>query len=192
MNERTYRILTRVAIALTALFVLFSVYDCSFRERNPGDLPYLQGDNLFEDGAYDRALEKYQKALTESADHIHALRGKARSLMQLGRLDEALSSFDEAIAREPDFGASYANRAIAHDRMGHYDKALADYEKALSLDPELAAGPHWMTRFLRLQSTKPPGIADRAAYLRQELAKPPGQRLLRVPERDAEQRPFKQ
>ena len=192
MNESKYRVLTRIALGLTALFVLFSIYDCGFRERSPGDLPYLQGDTFFEDGAYDRALQKYEEALVEKPDHIHALRGQARSLLQLGRMNEALASFDAAITREPDFGASYANRAIAHDRMGQYEKALADYEKAFAMDPELAEGPHWMTRFLRLQSDKPPGIADRAAYLRQELAKPPGQRLLRLPEKDAAQRPFKQ
>jgi len=192
MNESTYRILTRVAIGLTVLFVLFSIYDCSFRDRDPGDLPYLEGDTLCADGAYDRALQKYQEASTEKPDHIHALRGKARSLMQLMQLREAISAFDAAIGREPDFGASYANRAIAHDRMGHYEQALADYDKSLALDPELAEGPHWMTRFLRLQPDKPPGIPDRAAYLRQELAKPPAQRVLRMPETDAEQRPFKQ
>jgi tetratricopeptide (TPR) repeat protein len=192
MNEHMYRVLTRIAIGLTALFVLFSVYDCSFRDRNPGDLPYLEGDTLFEDGAYDRALQKYQEALAEKPDHIHALRGQARSLMQLGRMDEALAAFDTAIEREPDFGASYANRAIAHDRMGNYQQALADYDKALELDAELAEGPHWMTRFLRLQPDKPPGIAERAAYLRQELAKQDSQRVLRMPQIDAEQRPFKQ
>ena len=192
MNDVAYRILSRIALGLTALFVLFSVYDCSFRERAPGDLPHLEGDTLFEDGAYERALKKYQQALTENPHHIHALRGKARALMQLGQMNAALTSFDAAIEREPAFGASYANRGIARDRIGQHQQALADYDKALQLDPQLAEGPHWMTRFLRLQSDKPPGIAERAAYLRKELAKPFAQRLLRVPEQDNSQRPFKQ
>jgi tetratricopeptide (TPR) repeat protein len=192
VDEKAYRILVRVALALTAAFVVFSVYDCSFREQPPGDLAYLEGDTLFEDGAYERALTRYEEALAEAPDHIHALRGKARSLLQLGRFPESERAFDEAIAREPGFGATYANRGILHDRMGRYSDALADYRKALSLDPELAEGPHWMTRFLRKQPEKPPGIAERADYLEAQLALPPDQRLLRVPEIDAEQRPYKQ
>ena len=75
--------------------------------------------------------------------------------------------------------------------MGHYSEAIADYEKAVQLDPEMVEGPNWLTRFLRLQPEKPPTIADRAAYLRQELAKPESERLLRVPEVDEQQRSYK-
>ena len=120
------------------------------------------------------------------------MRGKARSLLKLERFDDALKVFEEAIAREPEFGATYANRGIAFDLMGRYTDAIADYEKALSLDPELAEGPHWMTRFLRKQPDKPPGIAERAAYLRAELAKPASERVLRIPEQDQKQRSYKQ
>lgn len=192
MDERGYRVLVRIALALTVLFVAVSIYDCSFRARAPGDLAYLEGNTLFEDGAWERALEKYEQALAEEPDHLHALRGRARALMQLGRHAESERAFAEAIARAPDFGASYANRGILRDRMGRHRAALDDYRKALALDPELAEGPHWMTRFLRNQPEKPPGIAERAAYLEQQLALPEDQRLLRVPEIDRAQRPYKQ
>ena len=192
MNESTYQWLKRIAIALTVLFIVVSIYDCNFKARSPGDLAHLEADTLFEDGAYDRALAKYEQALSEDSNHIHAMRGKARSLLKLKRYDDALKVFEEAIAREPGFGATYANRGIAFDLMGRYTDAIADYEKALSLDPELAEGPHWMTRFLRKQPDKPPGIADRAAYLRTELAKPASERVLRIPEEDQKQRSYKQ
>jgi hypothetical protein len=64
--------------------------------------------------------------------------------------------------------------------------------RALELDPELAEGPHWLTRFLRNQPEAPPTIADRARYLRAELAKPEAERVLRVPQIDAQQRPYQQ
>jgi tetratricopeptide (TPR) repeat protein len=111
--------------------------------------------------------------------------------MQLGRNDDALRRFDSAIVRDPEFAATYANRGILHDRMGHYELAIADYDRALSLDSEISEGPHWLTRFLRLQAEKPPDIAERAAYLREQLAKPESERLLRVPELDEQQRPYK-
>jgi len=76
--------------------------------------------------------------------------------------------------------------------MGRHEEALADYDQALRLDREIASGPHWLTRFLRKQPEAPPTIADRAAYLRAELAKPADERVLRIPEIDAQQRPYKQ
>jgi len=75
--------------------------------------------------------------------------------------------------------------------MGDHQGALADYEMALKLAPETAEGPGMMTRFLRKQADKPPTIAERAIYLREQLAKPVTERLLQVPEQDAKQRPYK-
>lgn len=187
-----YKFLKWTAITLTIAWVGWSIYDSMYSQRNPGDLPYLEANNLFEDGEYERALAKYDEALAIDANHIDAMRGRARTLMQLGQSPQALNAFNTAISLAPEFGATYANRGILHDRMGRYEKAIADYDHALRLDPELADGPHWLTRFLRNQPEKPPGIAERAAYLRRELTKPEKERLLRIPERDAEQRSYKQ
>jgi len=192
MDDKLYAFLKWTAIGLTALWVGWAAYDSFVLQRDPGDRAYLEGNTLFEDGYYERALAKYDAALAEDPRHIHAMRGRARTLMQLGRFSEALEAFDEVIVLRPEFGASYANRGILHDRMGRYRKAVADYERALELDPELTEGPHWLTRFLRNQPEKPPGIGDRAAYLRAQLALPEDERLLRVPELDAKQRPYKQ
>lgn len=177
---------------LAAAWVGWSLYDSFVIGRNAGDNAYHEANNLFEDGYYERALDKYQDALREAPNHIHARRGRARTLLQLERFSEALQEFDVVIAMEPDFAAAYANRAILHDRMGHYPQAIEDYERALALDPELDRGPHWLTRFLRLQVDKPPTIGDRARYLREQLALPARERLLRVPEIDETQRSYKQ
>ena len=192
MDKGLYRFLKWTAIILTIAWVGWSMYDSMIAPRNPGDLAYLEGNNLFEDGNYQRALGKYDEALSEDPNHIHAMRGRASSLMQLGQSPQALAAFNTTIALDPDFGATYANRGVLHDRMGRYQQAIEDYERGLALDPELAEGPHWLTRFLRNQPQKPPGVAERAAYLREELAKPESERLLRVPDLDAEQRSYKQ
>ena len=192
MDERQYRFLKWTALALGAAFILFSIYDSSVRGRNPGDQSHLEADNLFEDGAYDRALTKYEKALREAPGHIHAQRGKARTLMQMARYRDALQAYEVAIAMAPEFGIAYANRGILHDRMGNYEKALADYAKSMVLDEKIGEGPHWLTRFMRKQADKPPSVVDRAGYLKEQLAKPESERVLRNPEEDAKQRSFKQ
>ena len=113
----------------------------------------------------------------------------------------SLEAYDRAIAEEERaeaaedqrsvLGVSYANRGILKDWMGDYTGALRDYEKAVALEPEVGEGPGWLTRFLRTQPERPPSVADRAAYLRQELEKPESERLLHIPEIDAKQRAYK-
>lgn len=191
MGETQYRRLMGAALVLTAAWVGWTVYDSLVVEAHPGDRAYLAGNTYFEDRHYDQALKAYNQAMNENPGHLFALRGRARSLMQLRRDHEALGAFDQAIALAPDFGSSYANRGILRDRMGDYQGAIEDYEKALHLDPGLADGPGWLTRFLRNQPQRPPTIADRARYLRAELIKPDSQRVLRLPEEDSQQRPYK-
>jgi tetratricopeptide (TPR) repeat protein len=191
-DDRLTRTLKWVAVAMAVLFVGWAVWDKFFAAAAPGDMAWHAGNRAFEDGQYERALADYRSALEEAPDHVHALQGLATALHKLGRRDEALAVYDEAIARQPEVGATYANRGILLDTMGRHEEALADYDKALALDPELAEGPHWMTRFLRNQPDAPPTIADRAGYLRAELAKPEAERVLRMPELDDPQRPYQQ
>ena len=201
-TDRLTRALTATAIVMVVAFVGWAVYDKFFGGVAPGDMAYHAGNRAFEDGRYQRAAEEYRAALQENPDHIHALRGLARSVHLGGQHDEALVLYDEAIARTPGqpqdegertaLAANYANRGILLDTMGRHEEALADYTRALELDPEIAKGPHWLTRFLRNQPEAPPTIAERAAYLRAELAKPEAERVLRMPDVDAQQRPYKQ
>jgi tetratricopeptide (TPR) repeat protein len=192
VDERLYGFLKWTAIVLALGWVGWSLYDSFFREHTPGDFEYRRAEQLFADEKYELALSMYADALEANPDHVHAMRGKARTLLQLDRLDDALAQYDKVISTQPGLGANYANRGILFDRMGRYEQAIADYEKALELDPELDEGPHWLIRFLRNQPEKPPTIGDRAGYLRTELAKPPEQRVLQVPEIDRRQRTYKQ
>ena len=191
VDERLHTLLTVTAVVLTLAWVGWAGYRQFVVERAPGDLAYAAAERRFEDRDYQRALAEFDEALAADPDHLDALRGRARTLMQLGRHAEALAAYGEVLARAPDLAVAYANRGILQDRMGRYRAALGDYDRALALDPGLAEGPGLMTRFFRLQDTPPPTIASRARYLREQLAQPESERLLRLPERDAEQRPYK-
>ncbi len=191
MDEPLYKTLVRVAIAVTLIWVGWSIYDGFLEESVPGAHSVQAAAKHLEDGQNEDALREYESQLKDNPDNVYALRGKAQALMQMGKNDLALNIYNDAIRREQKFGVAYANRGILRDRMGDHRGALADYEMALKLAPETADGPGLMTRFLRKQPDKPPTIAERARYLQEQLAKPESQRLLKLPEQDAKQRPYK-
>jgi tetratricopeptide (TPR) repeat protein len=192
MDARITRMLKLVAMVMAAGVIGWAAHDWFSDRSAPGDLAYLAGNRAFENGDYGAAAAGYRDALEQAPDHIHALRGLAQSLHMAGLHERALLTYDEAIAHEPEFGGTYANRGMLLDTIGRHEEALADYMRALELDPEVADGPHWLTRFLRDEPEALPNIAARAEYLRAELAKPEEQRLLRMPEIDARQRPYHQ
>ena len=160
-------------------------------EQVPGDYDVKKGNYRLEDGQYDLAVKEFTKALEENPDHVMAHLGLAITYMQMGKNTEALYKFNLVIEINPELAAAYANRGILYDRSGEHAKALADYRKALELDPEILEGPGWIWRFLRNIDEKPPTIKDRADYLEAELAKPEGERLLKVPELDEKQQMYK-
>lgn len=189
MNDRVYALIRNIAIALAVLWVAWAIYD-RVRVAAPGDDSYRAANTLFEDGFYERALAGYQEALAVAPDHLPALRGVANSLVQLGRHEDAMITVARAIELDPDFPGHYAIRGIINDHLGEYERAIADYEWALAGDPDLTEGMHWLDRLLYNEPEPPPTIADRLGYLRAQMQLPAAERLLRVPEIDARQRPI--
>ena len=86
--------------------------------------------------------------------------------------------------------AAYSNRGIIYDRTGRYEKALADYIEALKIDEGAIDGPSLIDRVI-YGTPRPATVRQRAIYLTQQLALPEDQRVLRIPEKDAEQRMYK-
>jgi hypothetical protein len=73
--------------------------------------------------------------------------------------------------------------------MGQYEKALKDYVQALKTDEGAVEGPGVIDKIL--YSASPSTVRKRAIYLHQQLALPKEERLLHVPELDAQQRMYK-
>jgi len=199
------RVLRRFIILMGILtFAAFSTWGVvhMMSTRAPGDYHTRAGDILLSDRKYDEAIASFNKALAEMPDHRGALMGRAIAFLQSNRVAEAKAEFTRLIdylkrTLEPDdptgrgtLAAAYANRGILLDRQGEYEKAFADYVEALKTDMEVLDGPTLFDKIL-YGTPRPSTVQKRALYLRQQLALPPGQRLLRVPEIDAEQRMYK-
>lgn len=190
MTEAQYNYLKYTAIIMAISWVGWSLYDF-MSHKQPGDFAYHAGTTAFADGYYDRALVHYREALEEVPNHLPARRGMAETLILLGREQEAITIYDELLELDPDNAGFLANRAIALDRIGEHEQALENYRSALNADTSINKGPNWLTRFFRNQPERPPGLAERAAYIQAQLDLPEEQRVLSLPEADEAQRPYR-
>ncbi len=174
----------------------------SYLQSPPGDYEVRQGDIFLGDGKHDEALERFNAALAVSPDHRGALMGRALVFLQAGRPTEAEAEFTYLIKYlqenlEPDdvtgfgvFAGAYTNRGILYDRTGRYEKALQDYIQALKIDEGAIDGPSLIDKVI-YGTPRPATVRQRAIYLQKQLALPEDQRLLRIPEKDSEQRMYK-
>lgn len=195
---RRFITLMFVAILVVATFTIF--YD-SFVDRPPGDFEVEKGDIHLRTGEWEEALEDFNAALRKSPDHRGALMGRAVVFIQLERYDEALAELDylisfleETLSEDDPTGrgtlaAAYANRGIVHDRSGRHREALDDYLAALRVDAGAVKGPGLIDRIL--YDPTPSTIRKRAKYLYEQFQLPESERVLTMPELDAEERMYK-
>ena len=201
MNMRVLKRFIILLAALTVVAVIGSDLMEGFLTREPGDYETEMGSNRLEDGLYDAALAHYDEALEQAPDHRGALMGRAIVFIRTERLDDAMAEFDYLIDflnrnLEPDdttgtgtLAAAYANRGRIHDLRGNYEKALDDYIAALNTDEETVS-PGVVHKLL-YATGKTSSVRNRAQYIYEQLQLPEDQRLMRIPELDAEQRMYK-
>jgi len=199
MSARTIRRFVLLMIALIVVTMVGShFYEATF-QRPPGDFEVQMGDNRLSEGKFDEALKEFDAALRASPDHRGALMGRSIVYIQTERYPEAIAELtylinflegslesDDTTGRATLAGA-YANRGIVHDRTGRYQKALDDYVEALKTDAEAVDEPGVIHKIL-YADPNPSSVRKRAQYIYEQLQKPAGERLMRVPEIDAQQR----
>jgi tetratricopeptide (TPR) repeat protein len=191
---RRYVTIGIVALLVTPLVVLLADYF----DRPPGDYETEQGQIHLNADEFEEALEDFDRALEVQPDHRGALMGRAIVFMETDRPGQAEAEFDYLIeflerTLEPEdttgrgtLAAAYANRGILLDRQGRYEEALASYVRAIEVDEGAIEGPGLGHRILF--NARPSTVRDRAIYLAEQLQLPEEERLMRVPEIDAEQR----
>ncbi len=199
------RVLRRFIILMAlATFGLFSFWMVlrAYVQAPSGDYEVRQGDIYLGDGEYDAALKRFDAALDVQPDHRGALMGRALVFLQADRYAEAEAEFTYLIKfleanLEPDdltgfavYAAAYTNRGILFDRTGRYEAALSDYIEALKIDEGAVEGPGLIDRVI-YGTPRPATVRQRAIYLTEQLALPAQQRVLRDPDKDAEQRMYK-
>ncbi len=195
------RFIILMAVATFGMFTFRAVLE-NYVQGPPGDYEVRQGDIFLGDGKYDAALDRFNAALDVMPDHRGALMGRGLVFLQTERYAEGEAEFTYLIkyltkTLEPGditgtavLAGAYSNRGILYDRTGRYEKALADYIEALKVDEGAIDGPGLVDKVI-YGTPRPATVRQRAIYLTEQLALPEDRRVLRLPEKDAEQRMYK-
>lgn len=199
MNPHVLRRFIMLMGGLIVVAMIATLFADVTTSREPGDLATELGAQRFEDGRYDEALTFFAEALRESPDHRGAIMGRAHVFMKQEKYPDAVAELNyliEYLTRTLEqndttgrgvLAVAYHNRAIIRDRLGKYEQALADYISAIKTDEDTVDEPGVIHKIL-YGNANPSSARKRAVYLYEQLKLPPGKRLMRVPEIDAQQR----
>ena len=186
----------------TALLVIFRADILPQLSSPPGDYEVRQGDILLGDRKYAEALDRFDAALEEQPDHRGALMGRGIVFLKTEQWDDAEAEFtylidylrrtlehDDTTGRGA-LAAAHANRGILYDLTDRHEQALGDYVEALRIDEGAVDGPSLFDKIL-YNTPRPSTVRDRARYIYEQLQLPESQRVMRMPERDAQERMYK-
>jgi len=128
-------------IAAMAILVVFFISGCVTKEKT-AEILFNQGAQLFQQGKYDDAIQKYQEGLKKDPHNAvgynllgMAYRFKFNQLGAQKYKDKEIEAFKKAVELEPDYWVAYKNLAASLYYQGDKKGAVPYIEKALELQP---------------------------------------------------------
>ncbi len=114
-----------------------------------------EGADLYNQGQYDEALERFEQAATVVGEEPVLLLAQGHALLALDQLARALAHYDQAIRAGERTGGrdgvhqgeAHAGRAKALNRLGLLDQASESYRDAIAHRPD----PSWMLLLAHVQ-----------------------------------------
>ncbi|MBI3804273.1 MAG: tetratricopeptide repeat protein [Nitrospirae bacterium] len=94
------------------------------------------GDQYFELGLYDGALEEYRKALALRPKFVDVVTKVGITLREKGLFDEAIETFQQAKEFHPKYGPALIHLGVTYYMKGFVDLALREWEEAQRINPE--------------------------------------------------------
>ncbi|MFH1520768.1 MAG: AAA family ATPase [Candidatus Micrarchaeota archaeon] len=107
------------------------------RKPNPTDAKtyYQMGNDYYEKGDYDKAIENYNMAILLNPVFSEAYFNRALSYYQLKNFDKSTADYTKSMELDPQNPIIYNNRGDAFYRKQDFQSAIKDYDKAITLNP---------------------------------------------------------
>ena len=95
-----------------------------------------QAADLFKNGRYDDAADKYQVIIDKYPESLYAWSNLGVVRFQQGKLDEALKALQQAVKLKPTDAFSYSNLGIVYYKLGQYENSIDALNRAKALNPD--------------------------------------------------------
>ncbi|MFA5108332.1 MAG: tetratricopeptide repeat protein [Candidatus Micrarchaeia archaeon] len=95
---------------------------------------YHKGNQLFEKGEYDKAIESYNMAIILNPTFSECYFNRGLCYYNLKKFDKSIEDYAKSAELDPKNPVIYNNRGDAYYRKQDFANAISDYDKALSLN----------------------------------------------------------
>jgi len=107
------------------------------RKPNPTDAKtyYQMGNDFYEKGDYDKAIENYNMAILLNPVFSEAYFNRALSYYQLKNFDKSIADYTKSMELDPQNPIIFNNRGDAFYRKQDFQSAIKDYDRAINFNP---------------------------------------------------------
>lgn len=95
---------------------------------------YHKGNQLFEKGEYDKAIENYNMAIILNPTFSEAYFNRGLCYYNLKKFEKSIEDYSKSAELDPKNPVIYNNRGDAYYRKQDFANAIVDYDKALGLN----------------------------------------------------------
>lgn len=96
---------------------------------------YKKGNEYYEKGDFDRAIENYNRAIELKPDYDKAYYNRGLAYACKEDYDKAIKDINKVIELKPNFAEAYYILGLAYEYKNVSDRAMEAYKKALRLKP---------------------------------------------------------
>ncbi|WP_321416955.1 tetratricopeptide repeat protein [uncultured Methanomethylovorans sp.] len=123
-----------VVFGILVLIVFFAIIPAASSSEQKAIDESVKGDNYYNQGNYDSALQAYDNAIELDVDNSTYYHSKGTALCGLGRYDESLDSYNKALDLDENYTAAWTGKGYALNELSRYDEALVAFDKAIEIN----------------------------------------------------------
>ena len=112
---------------------------------------YNEGQDLYRQGNFKKAIKKYKKAVKEDENFAFAWDMIGLSYRQLQQYGKAIEHYNKSLEVQPGGKVPLMNIPVAYEYLKEYEKAITGYENFMKVFPGDPEGYYGLGRIYHLQ-----------------------------------------
>ncbi|MEH1824142.1 MAG: tetratricopeptide repeat protein [Nostoc sp.] len=139
-DEQQKQLQKKLLLVLIGIIVCITLGVAAWQLRSPKPVRdaqqtlYQKGENKYEEGNYEGAIEDFNQAIKLDPQNALAYNRRGDAYYRLGDYEQAQADSSQAILLNPQDANAYFDRGFAFSELGKYKEAIADYTQAIKLN----------------------------------------------------------